>query len=264
MLDAGHFEDLSSFLEFCVNKIKKSHPRYSSLQLSKKLGIPNSTFDRISKKEVKRPNFNHSLRIAQEVCGDEGVQDFIKKFYPQMFEDFNKVYPGNKDVPFLKPEAEKYFEDPNTFEIMILASSEAGLNKDSLIEEFGKRGLTTAYTLHQEGILDFDGTKFTLKGPINANQATVHKVLQNFISMNYDLDAFGDNRNWLSVQYESANLEYVIPKLREIYIKANQEIRQVFNNPLAKGNEVVWAGLAMDSLSKHKEKDSSESKGVLQ
>ena len=68
MQELNHFDDLSDFLASCVNKIRTSYPRFSSLQLSKRLGIPNSTFDRISKKEVQKPSFNYALKIVQEVC----------------------------------------------------------------------------------------------------------------------------------------------------------------------------------------------------
>ncbi|EPZ50884.1 hypothetical protein M902_1246 [Bacteriovorax sp. BAL6_X] len=251
MLDANQFADLPDFLESCVNKIKKSYPRFSSLQLSKKLGIPNSTFDRIAKKEVKNPSFNYALKIVQEVSTEENIQMFIKNFYPKMYENFESVYPGNKDVPFVVPEAEAYFQDPSTYELLIMATSSEGLTRERTLEEFGRRGLGILDKLITNGILKENNGKVSIEGPINAKQDTVKQVLQNLIKFNYDLDSFGDNKNWLSVQYESVNTEVVIPQLRDICIEANQKIREVMNNPESKGRDVVWAGIAMDSLVKH-------------
>lgn len=263
MLEASHFEDLSEFLGSCVGKIKKAYPRFSSLQLAKRLGIPNSTFDRISKKEVQRPSFNYALKIVQEVCGEDNVQVFIKKFYPKMYEDFANVYPGNKDVPFVAPEAEAFFQDPATYELMMMATTAAGLTREKTLEEFGKRGIAVLEKLLQDGILKEEDNKISLEGPVNAKQETVHKFLQNLIKLSYDVDAFGDHRNWLSVQYESVNLDVVIPRLREILIKTNQEIRELMNAPESKGDDVAWAGLVMDSLSKHSSLYNND-KGMMQ
>jgi hypothetical protein len=264
MQEASHYEDLSDFLWSCVSKIKKAYPRFSSLQLAKRLGIPNSTFDRISKKEVQKPSFNYALKIVQEVCGDEKVQVFIKKFYPKMYDDFIRVYPGNKDVPFIAPEAESYFQDPSTFEIMMMATTNAGLTRVKTQEEFGRRGLAVLEKLLEDGILKEHGEKISIDGPINATQETVHRFLQNLVKLSYDLDAFGDNKNWLSVQYESVDLDVVVPKLRDICIKTNQEIRELMNAPESKGTDVVWAGIVMDSLSKHSDLLSKRDNGVLQ
>lgn len=251
MLDSRHFDDVSEFLQSCVSTIKKAYPRFSNLQLSKRLGIPSSTFDRISKREVQRPSFNYALKIVQEVCGEERVQDFIKKFYPDMYKDFESVYPGNKDVPFIAPEAEIYFQDSSTYEIMILATSEAGLTREKTLVEFGKKGLATLERLIQSGVLKEVDNKIALEGKINAKQDTVHKLLQNLIQNNYDIEAFGNHRNWLSLQYESVRSDLVLPKVREICIEANQKIRQVMNDPDLKGDDIVWAGIVMDGLAKH-------------
>lgn len=265
MLNSGHFENVSEFLESCITTIKKNSPRFSNLQLAKRLGIPNSTFDRICKQEVKRPSFNHALKIVQEVCENGMVQDFIKKFYPSMYQDFESVYPGNKDVPFVTPEAEIFFQDSSTYEIMLLATCNNGLTREKTLEEFGKKGIAILEKLLQNGILNENDGHIGISGKINAKQDTVHKLVQNLIQNNYDIEAFGDHRNWLSLQYESVNLEVVAPKVREILIEANQKIRDVMNAPESQGNEVVWASLVFDRLAMHHPPISAESdKKVLQ
>jgi len=258
--EVNRFDDLSEFLASCVNKIKSSYPKFSNLQLSKRLGIPNSTFDRISKKEVQKPSFNYALRIVQEVCGEESVQSFIKKYYPNMYEDFSKVYSGNQDVPFVSPEAESYFRDATTYEIMLMATTEAGITKEVAKEEFGRKGLAVLERLLSENVLHEKNGKISINGPINANQETVHKLLSNLIQMNYDVDAFGSKDNWLTLQYISANADYIRPKLLEVLKKTNGEIREIFNSPMAQGNDIVWTGMVMDTLSKKNDKSS----GVLQ
>lgn len=260
MQEINRFDDLSDFLASCVNKIRSTYPRFSGLQLSKRLGIPNSTFDRISKKEVQKPSFNYALKIVQEACEEESVQNFIKKYYPNMYDNFAKVYSGNEDVAFVSSDAESYFKDPTTYEIMLMSTTKAGLSKNLAKEEFGRKGLTILEKLVSENILSEKDGIVSVSGKINASQETVHKLYSNLVQMNYDLDAFGSKNNWLSLQYESVNAQHVLPKLLEVYKKANGEIREIISSPDAKGNDIVWAGMAMDTLTKV----TDQNKGVMQ
>jgi hypothetical protein len=143
---------------------------------------------------------------------------------------------------------------------MLMATTEAGITKEMAKEEFGRKGLGVLERLLSENVLHEKNGKISINGPINANQETVHKLLSNLIQMNYDVDAFGSKDNWLTLQYISANADYVRPKLLEVLKKTNGEIREIFNSPMAQGNDIVWTGMVMDTLSKKNDKSS----GVLQ
>jgi hypothetical protein len=143
---------------------------------------------------------------------------------------------------------------------MMMATTNVGLTKDAVSAEFGRRGLLTLEKLVEKNVLNEKNGVFTLGTKVNANQETVQKLLHNLINSSYDLEAFGTHKNWLSVQYESVDANKVTPKLRDIYIKANKEIRELFNAPENTGHDVMWAGLVMDSLLKEK----PESNGVIQ
>ncbi|MCF8060861.1 MAG: hypothetical protein K9K67_16270 [Bacteriovoracaceae bacterium] len=214
----------------------------------------------ISKKEVQKPSFNYALKIVQEVCEEASVQSFIRQYYPNMYEDFTKVYSGNQDVPFVSPEAESYFRDPATYEIMLMATTELGLSRTVAKEEFGRKGLAILEKLVTENILIEKNGIVSMDGPINANQETVHKLFTNLVQMNYDVDAFGSKENWLSLQYKSVNSSYVLPKMMEVYKKANSDIREILNSPNSKGTDIIWAGMVMDTLTKK----SDQNTGVLQ
>ncbi|MCY4644166.1 MAG: hypothetical protein OXB88_06060 [Bacteriovoracales bacterium] len=264
MLSLERFEDLPTFLAECIVKIKQNHPRLSSLALAKKLDIPNSTFDRIIKKEVGRPSFSYALKIVQEACADGDIRGAIEKFYPEMMEDFKKTYPGNNDVPFIDASSEAFFRDLDTFEIMMRATSTAGITRESAKEEFGSRGLSILEELLKRGVLIEEGEKVTLDGKINARPETVHKLLQNLMAKSYKRADFGSHKNWLSVQYDSLNAEKAIPKIREVYTEAYKKIREIMSDSSLKGDDVVWAGMAMDSLTVFEKSINQKEEGVLQ
>jgi hypothetical protein len=260
-MDSVQFSDLKEFLSDCIKSIKKSYPNLSSVQLAKRLDLTSSSFSRFENREIKKPSFHHALKIVREACGDTRVQDFIKLHYPDMYNNLAKTYPGNVDLEFMPEEAESFLQDPTAFELMMMATSNAGLRKEVVVEEFGNRGLLVLENLIAKKILIEQNQIFTLgKKNLNFAQETVKKLLQNLVNSSYDLNAFGTQTNWLSVHYESLDANKVTPKLRDVYIKANKEIREIFNAPENAGTDVMWAGLVMDSLLKEKQ----ESNGVIQ
>lgn len=262
MLETELFTDIRDFLKECIRTLKKQSPFLSSSQIARKLSMTNSTFSRLENGDTENPNFNTALKIIKEICDENGIQEFIKKFYPEMDNTYSTVYRGNEDAKFLTAEAESYFEDNNTYEIMLLATTSHGITRQLIIEEFGKRGLLTLEKLIEKGVFKEEMGRFSLQTKLNATQETVQKLLQNLITISYDVDAFGAKDNWLSLQYESLNADKVLPELLNIYTETNQKIRELFSDPQNKGTEVVWAALVGDTLLKSGRNQIS--KGVIQ
>lgn len=260
-MNSDQFLDLRDFLSDCIRSIKKTHPNLSSAQLAVRFGISNSTFCRMENKEISRPTFLNALKIVRESCGEEKVQTFIQKHYPEMYKNYENTYVGNADAEFVPTAAESFFEDASTYEIMMMATTTNGFTRNSIIEQFGKKGTQALEKLIEKNILKENNGIFTLGTRVNAGQETVKKLFQNLVNTSYDLDLFGSHKNWLSLQYESVNRDLVLPKIRDVYIRANKEIREIFNAPENSGPDVVWAGLVMDSFN---QEDQLKSEGVIQ
>jgi len=239
------------FLRDCIKYLKKEFGDITTLKLARKLDIPNSTLGRIENSDVTTPDFLTAVKIIRARCKGEAVDEFIDKFYPEMKQTFHKVYSGNHDVPFVPIEVETNFENPSTYELMLLATSDLKLTKEIILENYGKRGLATTNDLIKKGVLLELNDKILLsKGPVNAGQETVHKLLQNLLTFNYDINAFGRKDNWLSLQYESVDKDVVMPEVVNILKNANQKIRELLRSPSSKGNDLVWIGLSSDTIGK--------------
>lgn len=250
MLENESFTDIRDFLKGCVRTLKKQSPHLSSSQLAKKLGMTPSTFSRLENGDTERPTFNNALKIVKEICTDENIIDFVERFYPDMSKNYSRVYRGNQEAKFLPTEVETFFENSNSYEIMLMATSAHGLTRQTVSDEFGKRGLITLENLISKGVLKEEQGRFSIQKKINATQETVQKLLQNLLSLSYDVEAFGEKDNWLTLQYESLNADLVLPELVNIYTETNQKIRELFSDPKNKGTEVVWAALVGDTLLK--------------
>ena len=250
MLEVTPTTELRVLLRESIRLIKKARPHASTSSLAVSLDIPGSTLSRIENGGTRRPEFKHAMAVLTTAYGEEKGCAYAAQFYPELMENFEKIYSGNKEVPFVDSDSEKYFQDPTTYELMIMATSDAGIDRERVKDEFGKKGITILEELLEQEVLTETNGTIALKGNINARQPTVHKLVQNLITHNYDLAAFGKKENWLSLQYESVDLDKAMPKVREILQSASAKIREVLNDPSYKGKDVLWASMSSDSLIK--------------
>ena len=236
-------------LKSCVQLLKKKYPKFSSKQLAKHLKIPSSTFGRIENQEITTPKFSHALNIIQSVCEEGDIHKFISKYYSQMASVFENVYSGNSKVKFVPLNCEPYFTNSTTYKIMLFVTSGVFVTAANIKEKFGSDGLKIVQDLLDKKILIKQGDEILLvKETLNTSQETGQKLLQNLVTFNYDVSKFGEASNWLSVQYKAVDKTKVMPRLVEILKEANQKIREVLQSQNNEGSDVVWAGMAMDTL----------------
>lgn len=240
--------DLKDLLKESIRLIKLARPRLSTNALAASLSIPSSTLSRIENSGTTKPEFKHAIAILKAAHGEKLAHTFAKRYYPQLVVGLEQIYKANKDVPFIAVDSEKYFQDPTTYELMLMATSGTGIDRKYVESEYGNKGLTILDELLANEVLVETGGVIGIKGNINTRQETVHKLTQNLITRNYDLAAFGKKDNWLSLQYEAVNLEKAMPMLREIMERASSEINDVLNDPIYKGKDILWASMTTDSL----------------
>ena len=248
-MEIEQFETKADFLAQCAKMLAEKHPRSSSYcALSKRVGIPRSTFERIAKKEVQSPSFHNALKVVQSVCEDGKVKDFMEKFYPEMREEFERVYPSNSDLPFVPPEVEEFFTNALTYEMMLFISSFDNLTLEDLEKRFGDKGKPVLEKLMGSKAVKVEDGKVIFNGPVNMEQSAVHRLFLQLANNNYDVQSFGKTDNWLSLQYHSVDMEKVMPQLREICRKASEEAWEVLKDSGSRGDDLIWFGMVMDGL----------------
>ena len=262
-LDLFASSDIACALSEAIREMRDKHPLLSSQSLAKRLGIPNATFDRMAKKEVKNPSFNHAVVIAQEVYGRDSkkIQKFIRKFYPEMTPVLNRwsnLY-YKEEAQFLDDKLDRHMADPINYEIFMLVTSSAGVSKETILKKYGERGLEVVEKLQRDELLAERDGKLYADGNFNSTQTTVWRLAQNLLKRNYRTQDFGTGKNWLTVQWESVNPDYVAPRVREILIKTRQKINDVLDSPQAKGDQVIWVGTMMDGLTPYNLNENKES-----
>ena len=256
-MEIEKFTTKADFLHHCASKLLERYPKSSSYRfVAEKVGISTSSFQRMAKKETGSPNFHNALKVVQSVCVDGDVKAFIERFYPEMLGDYQKTYVGNDEIPFAPLEMEDFFRDTVTYELMLFISSTGDRTRQAVEKQFGNKGLDILDELAERGMVE-DSGELSIDGAIKLSQDVNQALLQNLIRNNYDLKSFGEKDNWLSVQWNSVNLDKAMPRLREVCIKMTQEAREILNAPELQGDDVVWLGAVMDTLLRKSNKQQS-------
>lgn len=262
MMNVSENEKLPEFLIKCIDQIKMSYPRYSMEQVAHVVNVSPSTFGRIARGEIQAPAFETSISIAQATCSGPELQNFMIAFFPEIAESFNRIYTGNALAKKADVDLEEFFKNPQTYEIMMLATTRHGVSNSEVSDKYGNRGLKTLENLSNLSVVKFQKGRYFFDGQLNASQPTVRKLVINLLTNSYDLRNFGPARNMLTLQYDSVNKAKIYDRMRSIIDSARESVRELFNNPDNHGSDVVWVSLAMDTLSS--QMNTKNTQGVLQ
>lgn len=253
MLEARQFDDLSEFLQSCVNSIKADLPRFSSSQIAKRLGIPNSTFDRISKREVKSPSFAHALKIVRATVSDENIYDFISKFYPDFADDYEKAHTVAKDAIFASSSQESYFLDAASYEILMMISTHSGTTRDEIKELYGMQGLKALDQIAEVEAVEIEDGVYRIKNTVRPQLNVVKSLATNLISKNYDANKFGSKTNYLALMWERVNKEKVQPLLHQLNVDYHTKVWNLLSAKENQGEDLMWAVLSTDSFANNQQ-----------
>lgn len=248
MLEARQYDDLSEFLQSCVNSIKADFPRFSSSQIAKRLGIPNSTFDRISKREVKAPSFVHALKIVRSAMEDEKIQGFVSKFYPEFASDFEKTYAVSKDSVFASSNQENYFLDAASYEVIMLAASHSGTTREEVKELYGRQGLKALDQIIEAETVECENGTYRIKSTVQLQQNVTKTLATNLIKRNYDTNKFGTQKNYLALMWERVDKEKVQPILHQLNVDYHTKVWNLLSATENQGNDLIWAVVSTDSF----------------
>lgn len=248
MLEARQYDDLSEFLQSCVNSIKADFPRFSSSQIAKRLGIPNSTFDRISKREVKSPSFAHALKIVRSTMQDNDIQGFIEKFYPDFSKDYDNAYTASRNSTFVSPGQESLFANAATYEIMMLASSPNGVTFEEVKENYGSNGVKALEKIIENDGLTLENGSYRISETVRLEQPITKILASHLINNNYESSKHGTKQNYLAIMWERVDKAKVQPLLHQLNVDYHTKVWNLLSASENQGNDLIWAVVSTDSF----------------
>ncbi|MBT7608612.1 MAG: hypothetical protein HN576_02580 [Bacteriovoracaceae bacterium] len=249
------FNDLAHVLKDKILEYRKARPQLSSQQIAKKFDIPNSTFNRLENLTIKVPNFDQAIKVLSGTGHEKEILPYFEEFYPNLADTYKKGLGSNQVPTLLDEDATNYLLDQSSSKLMIIALSSSGLKKSVVIEEFGKSGLRTVERLIEKGILkenEFE-TYFPRENGSNLSIKDTQTLISRSLSQFFDINGYENKTslNNMNFQSESIDLEKAYPLIINLTEEFQKAIREIFKNPIYKGEETVFVSSFTDSLLKN-------------
>ncbi len=241
-------EDLCQALRRRVKHYKKDHPALSSQQIAKRFKMSSSTLNRIENEDIRNPTIDQVLKVLRGTGEANDLLSFIEEYYPDISETYKKIYSHNLDNSRVDFELEKYFEDPDTFLIMVLAYTDKGTNFGEIEREVGAKGVRTLRHLIKKNILTVN--EGIIKGTdqkVKFSQETTKKVLLNTIESCSQSETINKMKNFLSIQTTGLSEEGA-RVITNILKKTYEEVDNVLKSEQYKGENKYFVGLVSDFL----------------
>lgn len=244
-----------NILNTYISEFKGKHPYLSSNQIANKLGIPQSSLNRIEN-QTTNPSLENILNIMVGTGNRGKIPEVLNIIFPSQKEKFDLIFSQNKETPFLDEVSVGYATRDDTFLIMQMAFTRSGVTISEIREKFGHYGLDKLDLLMEEGILHKreDGTIGVNEEKANASFADLKKMLLMAIDKCYQPDSHDKAGAHLSYQTESVNSEgfrAILDELKTVQAK----IRRILYNPQYYGDLKVFVGMVSDQIIKNKYDD---------
>ena len=245
-------EKLEELLSRCFDDLKARNPHLNESQISKKLGLTRSTFNRI--KNVKASGrFDNILKIIIGSGNPECVLEFLKIYDPELAEKMSgalSVASKESDLRWEDGELERLLASPSHFVAYLLSALPNGTDKRQLMEVLGMSGIDSIKALMDKGLVEERAERYFLKDE--------DKMARSFESIKYHIPTYakhhrpGDqtpNRGYVHSLSDGLNREG-LKALQKSHRKFHQEVSQIYNNENYRGNIPSFSVAFNDTFTK--------------
>ena len=224
-------KQLSDILREYILEKQKLNPSLSRAQLAQKVGIPESTFNRIVN-SYTQPSLTNLSKLYQYI---PQIQTFVKNC-------ITKISERNPTSEYVGDEMESLLGNQYLFITYALAISHRGITEKEIMYCLGYSGKKALHILLEKRLIK--------KSDNNVYRATnekkgmtlsfeVFKKHSMALIERYQIDNFG--RNYIYYVTESLN-EEGLKKLRAIYRETHRKVQKLMEKQENKGNIPVFAG----------------------
>jgi len=249
---------LCNLLSARIREFKSKNLDLSSAEIARKWGLSSSSFNRIENLEISTPSIDHIRKILRGSGFPDEILPTLKKHHPDISSIYEELYLDEdmirRAIEDKDPTVEEYFTNPDTFRIMILASSKSGISLDEVKSEFGRMGLEKVRELMHKDILEIGS-----EGRIFWNESVSKKSLSTKVTHQLfyltaehcvDIDNLNKKDSSLSFYADSVDQKLALPEIQKIWKRTHDEIRMVFEDLKYQGSDTVFVGFMNDTVLK--------------
>ncbi len=248
------YQDKPTLCEVLREKVKdykRAHPRFSSSQIARKWGLSSSSLNRIENMDIKTPTIDQAIKVLRGCGSNEEIVEFIKSYYPEIHESLFSFYIETSKTNELDESLEKYFQDPSTYKMMLLASTKGGLSEQYILHEYGRSGHKLFMKLAADGLIINKNGRFFTKGPATYLDA-VSSIKAGTLLMDElssKLIVTGEvPRTDFRIIYENVNVSKVKDQVNSLVEEYYFEIKKILKDPENNGDETLVSSVLLTVL----------------
>lgn len=234
-----------------ISAYKRLHPNLTSQQIAKKIGISNSTFNRIENFDLKKPSFDHVIKILRFLGTDNDLLDFLKVNYPDIVDGLMEYLEKKRqrqdeaDVDMLKMMA-----DPEDGKILrYVKAKEYKVTRREIQDEFGRQGINGLDRLQEKGYVFYkDGFYHSLSGFRIYSKSQLKKIAVRELDESYSPNSVDKTINELTYTTRCVNPAIVLPKLKDLTTEYKHKIECILSDKDNHGDTPIWLILAFDTM----------------
>lgn len=201
---------LSGTLRACLREYKKRYPNLSEGQIARKIGIPQSTLNRVMN-DPAIPKLDTIIKIIMGTGSEEFLEQILNSYDRGLGHKLKMVFEDNRNDSkkvWTDFELEELLSDPDVFVAHSLASKDKGIEKSLVVGVLGVNGLKAMDKLIDAGVVFKDGKKFKTRDDkqIVRSPEAVKRHLSTY-ARHLKTEHIGMERNYLHSHSEFLNRE---------------------------------------------------------
>lgn len=228
-----------------IHELKKKHG-LSTLALSKKLGIPQSTLSKLENLQ-KEASLEEIIKIYSAAGRELNVRKIISQYSKYSVHVINNFLHTSS---LMKEDVANCFRDARYTPILMLAATEAGIEVSKLARLFGLAGQSKAQALLELEVLCLNDGAYTLKDTeqLYLDPKTLKHVFKNTINNFLKLDKLGNFKNSIRFFTYRCNKKEFAPHLHTKLRIFFEEIENDLKLKRFQGDDTLWVGGAFDDF----------------
>ena len=249
----------------CVEQLRKRYPYCSASQLAGKVGVANSTFNRVENKDGT-PSLKTLSRLLAATEQVQTMADVGGLLNGDSQVEKNLSHMKNNKL--LTGDLAEAFGHVENRMVLLLASTNAGTTRQEIQKDYGLSGINVLDELlrvkvltEKDGVIKSsvsDGDK-----PFVLDHQMAKELLSSCIREKYNPENFGTGENWLSFQTESVDVQKVMEAIAPILKEAFTKMDEVIRSKEYEGDGKIFIGMVADSLSLVSESVTNKQKGGM-
>ena len=246
-------EKLEVLLDKCFADLKAKYPYLSEAQVSKRMGMTRSTFNRI-KNEKGAGRFENILRIAVGSGNPELVIGFLNVYDKDLGKKLSDVLSMALKEPDLRwedEEMERLLVSPLRFVAYMLAALRDGTQDRQLMEVLGSSGIDAIRDLMEKGLVEEKAGRYFLKNEKNIARGRVSakRHVQTYVEY-FRAEDETPNRGYIHSLTEGVNPEG-LSALHKLHMKFHREVSEIFNDERYRGEIPTFSVAFNDTFTKN-------------